>query len=71
MMALITFGVSISTRIEASEVRIENSDRRIGAAEVQIIKVDDDRERDNKETQLKLDKIIQELGIEQGKNEER
>lgn len=69
VMALVTFGVSISTRIEGSEVRVENNERRIEDVEHKVQKVDDDRERDNKETQLKLDKIIKELGIEQGKNE--
>lgn len=68
VMALITFGISISTRIEGSEVRIENSEKKIDFNTANIQKVDDDRERDNRETQLKLDKILQELGIEQGKN---
>jgi hypothetical protein len=68
VMALITFGISISTRIEGSEVRIENSEKKIDYNTANIQKVDDDRERDNRETQLKLDKILQELGIEQGKN---
>ncbi len=58
-MAVFTWGVSISTRLEGSEVRVENMDSKTDDNKRKIEKVDDKVDDNFKTIILKLERIIE------------
>ncbi len=59
---IVTWGISINTRMEANEIMIERNTLDISNNSDKIEKVDDKVDQNFKEIQNKLDRIIERLG---------